>query len=505
MKTAIVYARVSTMDQSDDGLPIAGQIEASRNKAADLDASVVRVFVDEGISGRNLSRRAFKQAFDFCEANPVDYFICWNSARFARNYIEAGLRKAILKKLRTRLVYVSMDIDRETDGGWFLDAITDVTDEFNCRRIAQDTRRSMDKNARDGFFNGGVPPFGYEAVPCQKRRRLSPVAFEAATVRDIFRWHLSGDGAKTIAMRLNQQGRWKRGRKWEKNHVARVLKNRVYLGEIVFNRKIGCALRPESEWIVTPAHEAIMDAADFAEAQQLTARRVHKSNAGSSKSTLVFTGILRCGSCGAAMQAETATGRSARYHYYNCRAVLKGIGCRNRRVRARAMDDWLLDKILDTLLTDEALLAAVNSINRRARRMRRERDARLIAYKAELQAVERRMGRIFEIFEAYGKNTPDLGGLTNRLREHKLHTDQIKTSIDRLLIDEPQAVDPGKIDCRGMARRLRSTLRAMPDARKMRAFLSNLVEKITLKDDVVQIEYQPERLVHSNGSHWLPE
>lgn len=51
MKRAIIYARVSTKRQADDGLPVESQIDHCRGKADALGATVVKVFTDGGISG----------------------------------------------------------------------------------------------------------------------------------------------------------------------------------------------------------------------------------------------------------------------------------------------------------------------------------------------------------------------------------------------------------------------------------------------------------------------
>lgn len=64
-KTAVIYARVSTARQADDGLPVESQIDQCRAKAAALSAAVLEVFRDDGISGRTSKRPAFQAALDF--------------------------------------------------------------------------------------------------------------------------------------------------------------------------------------------------------------------------------------------------------------------------------------------------------------------------------------------------------------------------------------------------------------------------------------------------------
>ena len=78
-KTAIIYARVSTARQADDGLPVESQIEQCRAKASSIGARVVQVFRDDGISGRTSKRPGLLGAFSFVEEQRIDYFICWST------------------------------------------------------------------------------------------------------------------------------------------------------------------------------------------------------------------------------------------------------------------------------------------------------------------------------------------------------------------------------------------------------------------------------------------
>lgn len=232
---AVIYARVSTSRQADDGLPVESQIDQCRAKALALGASVLEVFRDDGISGRTSQRPAFLAAMDYCELNRVDYFVCWSSSRFARNHIDAALNKRVLEKSGTKLLFVSQDFG-ESDEAWMIESIVAIMDEQYSRSIAKDTRRSMAKNAADGFWNGGNVPFGYQAVPVGKRRQLAPVESEAIVVRNIFRWCIDGLGQKEIAMRLNDSGVKRRGKGWDKASVASVLRSRAVLGMLEIGR-----------------------------------------------------------------------------------------------------------------------------------------------------------------------------------------------------------------------------------------------------------------------------
>jgi site-specific DNA recombinase len=64
-------------------------------------------------------------------------------------------------------------------------------DEYQSRENAKHTLRAMQENARQGFWNGSRPPFGYCVVAAEKRgpkvkKVLGINEAEAAVVRRIF-------------------------------------------------------------------------------------------------------------------------------------------------------------------------------------------------------------------------------------------------------------------------------------------------------------------------------
>ena len=90
MKRAVIYARVSTDKQADEGLSIDSQIDSCRRKAEQLGAVVLHVFRDEGISGTTDARPGFRTAINRCAVGDVDFMICWSSSRFARDQHDAS-------------------------------------------------------------------------------------------------------------------------------------------------------------------------------------------------------------------------------------------------------------------------------------------------------------------------------------------------------------------------------------------------------------------------------
>lgn len=500
-KTAIIYARVSTARQAEDGLPVESQIGQCQSKAAALEAVVLEVFRDDGISGRTSKRPGFQAALDYCEDRPVDFFICWSSSRFARNHIDAALNRKIIEKTGAKLVFVSQDFG-ESDESWMIESIVAIMDEQYSRSIAKDTRRSMAKNAEDGFWNGGYAPFGYASVAIGKRKKLAPVESEAIIVKTIFRWCIDGLGQKEIAIRLNEMGASKRGRKWDKASVASVLSSRAAIGMIVF--------KDRGREIVSPAHDPILSEEVFMLAHEKMTERKPINSGGRPRSEAVFSGILRCGKCGAAMYTETATGRGGvRYHYYNCRTFLKGMGCQSRRLPADALDQFILEQISDRIFTAENLEGIVWNLKVETSSWSREKQAKIDAMADELGTVDKKLQRLYETIEAgAGLNLNDIAP---RLRELRAKQESIRLEIERLDADNGPKTDVSYDDLTTAARIFRDVLVTAESPAKVRSFLGRILEQVTIRDDELIIEYLPERIVNArlSGSQcevrWLPD
>lgn len=513
---AVIYARVSTTRQADDGLPVESQIEHGYRKAEALEADVLRVFTDAGISGRTDERPAFREAVRYCKAYGVQFFICWSTSRFARNKLDAALYKRELEKNGTRVIYVSVDLDNRTDSGWMMESVLEIFDEHYSRQVSADTLRSMVKNARDGHFNGGRIPLGFATAEDGKRKRLVIEENEAILVKDIFALYLRGEGAKAIAVQLNTACRFNRGRKFSTNTVINMLKNQIYTGHVVFNRtnNVTGKERPQEEWIITKSHVPIIDEESFMEVQKLFGDRAPTPGGGSPHSGFVFTGLLKCGKCGAAMQIESAKGRSKYYHYYNCSANMKGTGCQVRRISASDFDDWLIDVVMDKVLSKETIASMIEDLNEIAGKWIKDRAARRTAIVAELRETETRLRNLYSVLELHGKDAPNLGDLTNRMRELKTQRDMKEEQLVRIEEEEMPKVDIGDQEIAEMTELMRELVRTTDDPKRLRTFFSSFINRVAVTENGVEIYYDKAKVMNRSGvqieavhskSKWLPD
>ena len=119
-------------------------------------------------------------------------------------------------------------------------------------------------------------------------------------------------------------------------------------------------------------HAPIVDAATFEAAGALLAergRRVGLRRANSSD--YLLSGLVRCLRCGAQMVGSAANGHGGRCRYYTCHARLRhgmSHGCDQERIPAEALEEAILELVVERLKDSGLLERAVARVGERAGR-----------------------------------------------------------------------------------------------------------------------------------------
>lgn len=152
-------------------------------------------------------------------------------------------------------------------------------------------------------------PLGY--VYHKETKSFSIHPEQAEVVKLIYDSYERMQSSTAVAKFLNQKGiTTKAGRKWNPSTVCLILRNPVYKGTMVYNKRrisVTGKLKPEDEWItVDNHHAAIIDAEQFERCHALLKRNM----IGSDRSTYfrgnchVLAGLLYCDYCGSMMAAQ---------------------------------------------------------------------------------------------------------------------------------------------------------------------------------------------------------
>ena len=369
-KRVAIYARVSTTRQAENDISIPNQLGQARKYCEARGWYVVREFVDPGASARDDKRPQFQAMMDAgsIDPSPFDVVLVHSQSRFFRDTAGYVVSKRRLQKHGVSLVSMTQDFG-EGAAAEFAETIIAAADALHSAETAKHVARTMLENARQGFWNGSKPPFGYRSVAVEQRgqrtkKRLEIETGEAETVRLIFKLFLSGDGrsgtmgVKDIASWLNAHGHTFGKGLFYTSCVHAILTRDTYSGIHYFNRHDSRAKRkrPKDEWVAQEV-PAIIPARTFKRVQNLLSeRRPTVTPARISNSDVLLTGIVRCECCGSPLMVRT--GKSGRYRYYACASHrLKGsVACSDPvAIREQQLDDMVLTALTGELITPERL------------------------------------------------------------------------------------------------------------------------------------------------------
>lgn len=146
MKRAVLYLRVSTVDQAHRGGEIEGyslpaQREACVRKAEQLGATVIDEYVDRGESARSANRPQLQEMLARIKAKgDVDMVVVHKVNRWARNRHDDAIIGMALAKAKVQLVSASENID-DSPAGRLQHGILATIAEYEVANLATETMK----------------------------------------------------------------------------------------------------------------------------------------------------------------------------------------------------------------------------------------------------------------------------------------------------------------------------------------------------------------------------
>src|SRR3954454_164184 len=164
-KRVAVYARVSTTRQAENDISIPDQLAQARRYCHTRGWHVVREFVDPGASARDEKRPEFQRMMESAcvDPSPFEIVLVHSQSRFFRDTAGYVVSKRRLAKHGVALVSITQDFG-EGPSAEFAETIIAAADALHSAETAKHVTRTMLENARQGFWNGAKPPFGYRTI-----------------------------------------------------------------------------------------------------------------------------------------------------------------------------------------------------------------------------------------------------------------------------------------------------------------------------------------------------
>lgn len=339
-KNCYIYTRVSTSMQV-DGFSLDAQKEKLRRYAEFQDFMIAGEYSDEGKSGKNIEGRPEFQTMlnDISEGKDnVQYVLVFKLSRFGRNAADVLNSLQLMQDYGVNLICVEDGIDSSKDSGKLMISVLSAVAEIERENILVQTMEGRKQKAREGKWNGGFAPYGYELIDGE----LKIAEDEAEIIRIIYdKFIHTTMGAGTVAKYLNHQGYIKKKRQngtldaFTAHFVKLVLDNPIYCGKIAFGRrkteKIQGSrneyhvVKQEEYPVYDGIHDAIISEEDWILAQDKRKKTgIKNEKIYSTEHQHLLTGIIKCPICGAGLYGSVNRKRKKDgsfyrdYWYYAC-------------------------------------------------------------------------------------------------------------------------------------------------------------------------------------------
>src|SRR5438132_2011033 len=273
---------------------------------------------DGAFSGASLDRPALQQLLADVRAGKIDIVLVYKVDRLTRSLADFAKLIELFDAHRVSFVSVTQSFNTSSSMGRLTLNVLLSFAQFERELIGERVRDKIAASKRKGIWVGGPVPLGYAAVD----KKIVVVPAEAEAVRTIFARYLELGSVRALKEDLDRRGirskprRLSDGRTIGGVHfgvgaLAHLLKNRFYIGEVVYR---GAVHRGE--------HQPIVDPALFAAVQgKLAAQAVARHCRLRGPSALLTGRIFDA--YGNRMSPTHANKGGARYCYYVSRAVLQ--------------------------------------------------------------------------------------------------------------------------------------------------------------------------------------
>ena len=385
-----IYSRKSV--ETDTGESIKNQIKLCKEYFnRQYKDCKFEIFEDEGFSGGNINRPAFKRMMELVKIKQFDIVAVYKIDRIARNIVDFINVYDELDNMGVKLVSITEGFDPTTPAGKMMMLLLASFAEMERMNIAQRVKDNMKELAKMGRWSGGTPPTGYTSKKVTENEKkvtyLQLVENEASNIKEIFKLYAKGYTTYEISKDFKDKGL-----NYPNKTIQNILSNPTYLasteesikyletqGYTIYGIPNGCGFLPynrrpktkgvkswndKSKFVGISKHEAIIDLDLWIKVQEKLKERAIDPRPRESEFTWL-SHMVKC-RCGAGMFVSPGRRKKdgTRFYYFRCsgRKYDPESKCNNKHLRSDRAEKAVLDFF--EILLDKNYLSKVIKTNR---------------------------------------------------------------------------------------------------------------------------------------------
>lgn len=325
VKNAAIYARVSTEDQAREGYSLPEQEEKLKDLCKFRDYKIYKVYVDAGISAKDMDHRpSFQDMLEDVRNGRVNVIVSYKLDRLTRSVRDLETLITELEKYDCSLECALDDINTSTANGRFFVRMLTVLSQLEIERVSERTKFGLVGAIKDGH----IPiPKTLEFMRNGKKLVINPM--EKEIIERIFDLYSKGKSYQQIANIFNDEKIL--NKKWRDTSILKTISNPLYKGDFISGVSTGKPVLYEN--VVEP----IISKELWEECQVQT--RKNSRNYTRRNDYIFFQKVL-CPNCKRVMACKSPGGSKKKYIYYQCKDC-----------KTFVREDKLVDKMLCEITT----------------------------------------------------------------------------------------------------------------------------------------------------------
>ncbi|WP_347284767.1 recombinase family protein [uncultured Alistipes sp.] len=433
-KITALYCRLSKDDgTNNESMSISTQKTMLKDYAKRNGFLNCQFYVDDGYSGTNYDRPAFRQLIEDIQDGEVSTLITKDLSRLGRNYLETGTYiEVFFPNHNVRYIAINDGVDSIDNAQMDITPFRNIINEMYAKDTSRKIKSALHARRMQGKYMATTAPFGYQKDE-KDHNHLVIDEVTAPVVELIFSIAEEGVGLHTICNRLRKAKVLKpsfykkelferfmdeeKMYDWDTAYVSQILHNPVYAGNLTVADKPTKTMRSKKRQyipfaereVIYGTHEPIIEQNRWNNVQKILQSRPPVIGESSSGYDNIFRGIIKCADCGSAMLAKVEQKRKRNNvldkTFYCCTKYRKfgKEGCSAHTIEARTVHEVVLADIQKH--AGQALTDRKTMVTEIAERLNLQMSADREQQKKELRQCKQ---RVSEIENLYAKLYEDL-------------------------------------------------------------------------------------------------
>ena len=309
IKNVAIYSRKSRPGETDEAIHRQLQILIDMAEKNNWKYDVYQE-VGSSMSMDERDRPELNKMLHKIQTYEYDAVLVTDADRISRDIEHSSYIKKLFANYGVKLITTTKVYDYEKQEDDLMSDMMAIIAKQEYINTKKRLMRGKKAAAAEGKWQGGPPPFGYKVN--RDTGKLVIDETEAPTVRKIFELYVNGITSTDIEYKLDHDGvRTPTGKKYSNSAINTMLKNKVYIGTLVFGKTVSSkvekyasgkakpiSVSEEMQTIVEHAHPPIIDIKDWEKVEQLRKSRL-KQPVASRIGKNPFSSLIECSLCGA--------------------------------------------------------------------------------------------------------------------------------------------------------------------------------------------------------------